>query len=332
VNRNPETKAFRFLLSNLVPQSPALIQFRQPERDILAQLLADRRSPNTQRAYAYDLKHFFRAVAASEPTSEVIAAFLQLPRAEAIALVLDYKAGLLQQGLSGRRVNRSLAAIKALVRFAEGLGKCQWNLGIISGEKISNYRDTSGISREEYKKIIAICNRHTLKGKRDYALLRLLWDNALRREETRTAIADFNPTSRTLQIIGKGKGTQVELVSLSQPTTEAIAQWLAARGEVEPTDPLWIALDSVHYGHRLTGDGLYKIVRGLAAQAGIQKRFSPHRARHSSLTDALDRTGGDVRRVQKLSRHANIQTLMIYDDNRQNHQAEITELLAEGMD
>jgi len=321
------------LFTSLVPQSPdSLIQFRQPERDILAQLLADRRSPNTRRAYAYDLKQFFKAAAASNPTSEVIAAFLQLPRAQAIALVLDYKAGLLEQGLSEARVNRSLSAIKALVRFAEGLGKCQWNLEIVPGEKTSSYRDTSGIDRESYRKIMAGCDRQTLKGKRDYALLRLLWDNALRREETRTAIADFDAVNRTLRIIGKGKGTQAETVTLSAPTTEAIAHWLAARGKTQPTDPLWIALDSVHYGHRLTGDGLYKLVRGLAAAAGIEKRFSPHRVRHSSLTDALDRTGGDVRRVQKLSRHANIQTLMIYDDNRQNHQAEVTDLLAEGMD
>jgi integrase/recombinase XerC len=318
-------------LSNLVPQTTS-IQFRTPQRDILAQLLADRRSPNTRRAYEYDLTQFFRAVAASDPRPEVLAAFLQLPRAEAIALVLDYKASLLDKGCSEARVNRALAAIKALARFAEALEQCPWNLEAVPGEKVRSYRDTSGISREEYKKILATCDRQTLRGKRDYALLRLLWDNALRREETRCAIADFDATARTLCIIGKGKGTQIETISLSESTTVAIVQWLAARDEVKPTDPLWIALDSVHYGHRLTGDGLYKIVRKLAAQAGIEKRFGTHRVRHSSLTDALDRTGGDVRRVQKLSRHANIQTLMIYDDNRQNHQAEVTALLAEGMD
>lgn len=37
---------------------------------------------------------------------------------------------------------------------------------------------------------------------------------------------------------------------------------------------------------------------------------------------------GDVRRVQKLSRYANLDTLMIYDGNRLNHQGEITDLLA----
>jgi integrase/recombinase XerC len=39
--------------------------------------------------------------------------------------------------------------------------------------------------------------------------------------------------------------------------------------------------------------------------------------------------GGDIRRVQKLSRYANLNTLMIYDDNRQNLQGEISDLLTE---
>jgi integrase/recombinase XerC len=43
----------------------------------------------------------------------------------------------------------------------------------------------------------------------------------------------------------------------------------------------------------------------------------------------LDATNGDVRRVQKLSPHAYLNTLMIYDDNSLNHQGEITDLLAD---
>ncbi len=69
------------------------------------------------------------------------------------------------------------------------------------------------------------------------------------------------------------------------------------------------------------------MVRGRCKDAGITKVMSPHRVRHSSITAALDATNGDVRKVQKLSRHANLNTLMIYDDNRVNHQGEVTDLL-----
>ncbi len=55
--------------------------------------------------------------------------------------------------------------------------------------------------------------------------------------------------------------------------------------------------------------------------------MSPHRIRHNSITEALNLTNGDVRKVQKLSRHSNLNILMIYDDNRQNLQGEVTGML-----
>jgi integrase/recombinase XerC len=60
--------------------------------------------------------------------------------------------------------------------------------------------------------------------------------------------------------------------------------------------------------------------------------MSPHRIRHSSITHALDSTSGDVRMVQKLSRHKKIETVMIYDDNRTNVQGELSELLSEALE
>jgi integrase/recombinase XerC len=62
-------------------------------------------------------------------------------------------------------------------------------------------------------------------------------------------------------------------------------------------------------------------------QAGIKKTISPHRLRHSAITLALDVMEGDLRKVQKFSRHAKIETLMIYDDSRVNFQAEVSSKL-----
>ena len=57
--------------------------------------------------------------------------------------------------------------------------------------------------------------------------------------------------------------------------------------------------------------------------------MSPHRIRHSAITAALDATNGNVRKVQKLSRHKKLDTLMLYDDNRTNMQGEISSLLGD---
>lgn len=318
-------------MSGLVPspqQSLAPSPFKVTERDILAELLADKRSPETRRAYAKDLKDFFTHVADAEPTPTLIRQFLELERFTAIALVLQYKAGLIDKGLSEATVNRRLAAVKSLVKFAQKIGKCAWSLEEVEGERLKSYRDTSGVDTEAYRKILAIPDRSTIKGKRDYSILMLLWSNVLRRSEICKAnVDDFDSETQTLAILGKGRGTQKERVSLSAATCSAIVSWLDVRARYSSADPLFTALDNAHLGHRLTGNAIYDLVKNYSAAAGIKKRMSPHRIRHSGITAALDATGGDVRRVQKLSRHAKVDVLLIYDDARQSLQKEVTNIL-----
>lgn len=314
--------------SPLSSQSPRDL-FHIPERDILSELIENQRSASTRRAYEAHLRRFFKFSSGRDLSPELVAGFLQLGKFDAIALVLKYRSHLASQGLSEASINQFLAAVKALARFAEQIGRCGWNLQEIKREKERRYRDTSGVSKEQFGTMLAAPNRVTVKGKRDYALLRLFWDNVLRRGEIHKAdIKDFVPAERTLRIFGKGRGRQPEFVSLSESTIEAVQVWLRSRGNPPPEAPLFIALDRANYGHRLSGRGLAKIVEKIAKAAGIEKQMSPHRIRHSGITAALDATNGNVRKVQKLSRHVDLNTVVIYDDNRRNLQAEVTELLA----
>jgi integrase/recombinase XerC len=76
----------------------------------------------------------------------------------------------------------------------------------------------------------------------------------------------------------------------------------------------------------LTGDGIRKIIVRHSEKAGIDKQVFPHRIRHSAIR-ALDATDSNVRKVEKLSRHKNLNTLMIYNDNRGRDQQDVTEML-----
>ncbi|MEI6328574.1 MAG: tyrosine-type recombinase/integrase [Pseudanabaena sp. ELA645] len=298
--------------------------------NILTALLTDKRSLNTRRAYEKDLHYFFLAAYGQKPTESVIAEFLQLGRFEAIALALRYKSDLIAKGLKEATINRRLSALKSLVNFAAKLGKCGWNLDDIQTETVQSYRDTSGIKPDGIRKMLLQIDRSSDKGKRDFAILRLLWDNALRRNEVvSTNIGDFDFEGRSLQILGKGRGSQKSLISLSMGTTNAIQDWLSQNETRDPKHPLFTALDRGHRGHRLTGTAIYQIVDQLAKEVEISKQMSPHRIRHSAITAALEATNGNVRKVQKLSRHKKLDTLMLYDDNRTNMQGEVSDLLGD---
>jgi integrase/recombinase XerC len=304
--------------------------FPQVQPDILTLCLLNKRNPSTRQAYAKDLNDFFKITTGQEASQDAVLEFLHLERSVGVAVVLDYQAQLFAKGLTEATVNRRLAAVKNLCRLGRKLGICQFTLEEVKGEKVQSYRDTSGISPEEYRSVLAQCDLTTVNGIRDYALLKLLWDNALRRNEvSQLNYGDFDPLSRELAILGKGKGTQTEIIGLSPATTHALLNWTEAYQHIKKKAPLFVALDFQHRGHRLTGDGIYKLVRRYCRQAGIKKTMSPHRIRHSSITAALDATDGNVRKVQKLSRHRQLDTLMKYDDNRGKDQVELSEILSQ---
>lgn len=299
------------------------------ELDLVSELVGAKRSPATRREYRKDLDGFFSFFCGRPADSEAIAAFLGLGKNGATAAAVQFKRSLLSRNLAPATINRRIAALKSLVRLAENLGRIDWNLSGIASEKAQVYRDTSGISRQEFQKVLVGCDRDSLQGLRDYAILCLLWANALRRGElVATNIEDFDADSRALWIRGKGRA-QKEKVDLSRQTTDAILGWLRSRKCLDASQPLFCALDRSSYGRRLSGESIYSIVGARCKEAGISKRMSPHRIRHSAITAALDMTDGNLRKVQRLSRHKKIETLLIYDDNRQQMQLELSEMLSE---
>jgi integrase/recombinase XerC len=106
-----------------------------------------------------------------------------------------------------------------------------------------------------------------------------------------------------------------------------IEDWLSVRGSAVGADPLFIALDRRSYGQPISGRSIDRnVVKKFEVEAKV---LSPHKVRHSMITAALESTQGDVRKVQKFSRHVKIDTLLIYDDNRLGVQGEITDTVAD---
>jgi len=114
-------------------------------------------------------------------------------------------------------------------------------------------------------------------------------------------------------------GSQQITLTLPEATVGALRAWLEFRG-TEPGS-LFVNFDRAGKGERLTGTAIYRLVRELGHKSGITAR--PHGLRHAAITEALDLTRGDVRSVQRYSRHRNLQTLLVYDDNRQDLAGEV---------
>ena len=313
--------------SNLVPLLPKNQLAPSKKYDtILDDWLARSRSPHTQRMYSSNIRAFMMSLG-HELTTDILTQFLTLDGHQAYELVSQYHGLLVSQKLTPATINQKLAAIKSLVNYASSIGKCHYTLTNIKAEKLVQYRNTKGIPSEQFKLMLEAVDSDTIKGVRDRAILLLLWGNALRRSElVNCDTKHYLRSTKELAIVGKGKA-QRETVSLGNGAIAAIDTWLDARGSYDSDNPLFCAVHKGYWGNRLHTHSIYKLVSKYADLAGIDKVMSPHRIRHSSITEALNLTDGDVRRVQKLSRHSNLNTLMIYDDNRQNLQGEVTSML-----
>jgi len=284
------------------------------------------RSSQTRRAYRGDFKTLARFL----NTNTIEAAIEQVVEADSgdlNAIAIEYRTFLARLDLSPSTINRRLASLRSILKHARILGFNTAQVAI-PNVKSEQYRDTRGPGRKGFLRMLeALEDKDDRKSVRDRALLRLLYDVALRRGEIVSLnIDDIDLEQGLLNVLGKGR-TQRKQLSLPTPTLNAVRAWMAIRG-CQDHGPLFVSVDTASKGTRLSGRSIYRIVRTIGKQCGI--RVTPHGLRHAAITAALDLTNGDVRAVQRFSRHKDIRVLNVYDDCRQDLAGRVAKLVASG--
>ena len=289
------------------------------------------RSPNTRQAYADDLADF--AAWSGRAPRIAVAQLLQAGAGPANGLVLDYLNHLRELSRSQATINRRLAALRSLVKLARLLGLVAWSIEV-RGEKLKRYRDTRGPSLDGVRRLLASLERRwDDKTIRDRAIVRLLFDLALRRGElVGLDLEHLDLVAGTVAVLSRGNGER-ELLTLPAETQAALRDWIEVRRfYAEGPGPLFtnFARARARKGRRLSATSVYRLVRRLGERAGVRAR--PHGLRHGAITAALDLNGGDVRAAQRFSRHQDLRTLtLLYDDNREDLGGKTARLVAAGV-
>lgn len=302
--------------------------------------LADRNySPRTVRAYAFDLLHFARWLAAEglgldEVTTDVVLGFLSACRE---AVHAQRPGGNVYSIFDGRNagyapatVNRRLAAISGLFAFRQmrdpdvvmpvprgrearrtassqrtGLLGHLARPGTRSGLRVREPRRLPrGLDRAEVAALVG-----SLRSWRDRAIAGLMLYSGLRSAEVLGLnVRDADIGGRWVRVIGKGD--KERRVPLDAEVAGVIQAYLLAERPATPSARLFVVAKGPHRGQPLTAAGLRTVFRYHRQRTGVMAGH-PHALRHTFGT-ALAEAGVDLAVMQALLGHDHVDSAAAY--------------------
>ncbi len=168
----------------------------------------------------------------------------------------------------------------------------------------------SVLSVQEIEKLIEAVSPATDCGLRDRAMLELLYAAGLRVSELLSlSVSDLFLSEGFL--IVRGKGGKERMAPIGDSAKYYIERYIRdSRDKLKKMRKREHLFLSVR-GSRLSRMGFWKILRKYVVVSGLDKKITPHTFRHSYATHLLE-GGADLRIVQELLGHSDIQTTEIY--------------------
>ena len=165
-------------------------------------------------------------------------------------------------------------------------------------------------SVQEVEAILAEAEPGTAQGLRDRALLEVLYATGLRRMELAGAAVYDADLARGILWVRHGKGGRERVVPLGERAMAWLDKYLVeARPQLLSADTTALFLND--YGEPVHADFISGKVKRYMEFAGVEKVGSAHLLRHACATHMLE-GGADIRFIQEMLGHANIETTQIY--------------------
>ena len=269
-------------------------------------------NPSTRRAYENAVRDFMRFTGIVRPQE-----FRTVTRAHIIA----WRDDLALRGLGGSTIRHRLASLASLFDYLCDKNAVTHNpvKGVERPKTESGEGKTPALGDHQARKLLEAPPDHTIKSKRDRAILSTLLFHALRREELcKLKVRDFRHARKGVPHLKvSGKGGKTRYLPLHPRTNALIHDYLDAAGHgADESGALFRPIRNNRTGRlerAIKADGVYRLVRSYSAQLGFE--IGAHALRATAATNALDHQA-DIAKVQEWLGHANIATTRIYDHRR----------------
>jgi integrase/recombinase XerD len=215
---------------------------------------------------------------------------------------------------AGRRSRKSAKLLVSALRSLLGF----WHVKGLIGRPLAGAVPSvagwrlAGLPRaleaEQVRALVESCDRSTVAGTRDFAILTMLVRLGMRRGEIAALTLD-DIDWRAGEIVVRGKGQRIERLPLPDDVGEAIAVYLRdARPPGFAGREVFVRIKAPR--RPLTAGGVTQVVVSASKRAGLGE-VTAHRLRHTAATELL-RQGAPLHEIGELLRHRSVLTTAIY--------------------
>ncbi len=251
-------------------------------------------SSHTIRGYKKDIEEFFSLVK-------------KLPEEISKEDVLYYVSFCFKTGLSPSSVCRKLSSIRSFFKFLK-------KKGIVSESPVVGVRNPKMPRRLprylSYDEIAVLIDKGA-QSPQEKAILEFMYATGVRVSELCALNIEDLDLSRMRAKV-KGKGKRERMVYFGERAKKALLEYLKERRKIVSRKgfPDKDALFVTKRG-RISDMTVRRILNRAAQRAGLPKKIYPHLVRHSFATHLLEE-GMDIRALQELLGHKNIETTEVY--------------------
>lgn len=223
-----------------------------------------------------------------------------------IKIYLKY---LFDKSNSSKTVSRKISTLKSFYKYYKAKGKISINpVSNIKYPKLDKNLPKF-IPYNELENLIAVSTEGTF-GERNNLIIELMYATGVRVSElVNITLEDIDFQNKQINICGKGSYERVVYYGLL--ADKAINKYInnLRKELLKGKENKYLILNKD--GEKITTRGIAKIIDNLINKVSIKTKVSPHTLRHTFATHLLD-NGCDLRSVQELLGHKNINTTEIY--------------------
>lgn len=314
--KKPNTQVNSYSISSETTQTaqpPTLNEYQA----FLDSFIKVQNSSHTRRAYTKDIQSFFRFL---QNYDQPLSVHALVEYREHLRTEQSSKTG---QPLSHVSINRKMATIKSFLNWLVLNGVIPNNPAkAVKSFRAGRESPTRDIPNDRVKQMLTFPARHKTVGRMHYSILMLLFHLGLRRAELcdlRTSDIFVQENMPVLRV--RGKGDRERVLPIPQAVYESVMTYLTmAKKSHDQDQPLFSPEKNniTKEKHKsLHPNSIAYIVKRYAKMAGVHYKVSPHSARATAVSNALDNKAPH-RSVQHMAGWTSPLMVARYDKRKQD--------------